>query len=100
MGVFPLLQLSSKLFLQGSKLFLVLLQGCKLLLDASDGMVRLRSRAASSVHGYPAVRAQRRHQLLQAGDLLQCAVNTGPELPAAVQQREKSGAATACAIFF
>ena len=49
-GVFPLLQLSSKLFLQGSKLFLVLLQGCKLLLDASDGMVRLWSRAASSVH--------------------------------------------------
>ena len=83
MGVFPLLQLSSKLFLQGSKLFLVLLQGCKLLLDASDGMVRLRSRAASSVHGYPAVRAQRRHQLLQAGDLLQCAVNTG------LQQREQ-----------
>ena len=57
-GVFPLLQLSGKLFLPGSELFLVLLQGCKLLLDARDGIVRLWSRPESSDHGYPAVSAQ------------------------------------------
>ena len=52
------MQLSGKLFLPGSELFLVLLQGCKLLLDARDGIVRLWSRPESSDHGYPAVSAQ------------------------------------------